>query len=224
MQTQKIIAGLIVGATLVGLLVDSFDLYDRFISRTTPDSDRNIQLNKAISDEPGLDGMNLNTNVNEYLNYNEFHHTLSDKVFDYYSSGDDGVIVTVSRSKNRILHIDAIKPGHFTNKGIEVGMARDEVEKAYGRIYTREEIGKKRNNMEDKYGVCYPMRNENLRGYDVIEYQSPITSLIQGESADGLIFVVNRKTDKVAMINYYSSMHMHKDLEKWILQYEIPLS
>ena len=234
MQVKKIIACLLVGATFIGLVVDGLDLYDRFMPKENKEivenkevelTSNNVEssINKKISEEMGLDGMNLNTKVMEYLNFNEFHFTFRDNVHDYYSSMDDGVIVTVAKSTSKIRFVDVVKPGHPSNKGIEVGMDRDDVEKAYGKIYSLDEFKKNGDIKEEKYGVCYSMKKRDLSNYDEIDYQGPVSSLVQGESADGLIFVINRKTNKVVMISYYASMHMRKDLEGWILQYGIPL-
>ena len=239
MQIKKVIAGVIVGATLIGLIVDGLDLYDRFSPKEEIKTEKNVAtetiddkltnnkkevpIKNNLSDEMSLDGMNLNTKVIEYLNFNEFHFTFKDNAHDYYSSMDDGVIVTVAKSTSKIRFIDVVKPGHPSNKGIEVGMDRGDVEKAYGKIYSLEEYKNNRNIEEENYGVCYSMKKRDLSNYDEIDYQGAVSSLVQGESADGLIFVINRKTDKVVMISYYSSMHMRKDLEGWILQYGIPL-
>ena len=147
----------------------------------------------AYTEKISLDGMNRLTNIYDYLNSNKYHFSVRINLGDIYLSQDESVIVTTGKGLNSLISIDVLAPGHATNKGIEVGMNWNDMIYAYGPAYPLEGFWQNHRN-EENCGLYYPVKSEYYSGYDIVNYESIVSSLLQGEDADGIEFLINRKT------------------------------
>ena len=158
-----------------------------------------------------VDGVNKQTDIYSFLNGNKYHYTVTTWFGDVYASNDDAVLVTTGKGRNSLLHITVTKSGHATNRGIEVGKTLSDLIAAYGQVYHIDVFYKNRLDGENR-GFYYPIKNKNYTGYDVVCYQEPISSLLHGESADGINFVIHRKTKNSddSLLQQYAQANRHR--------------
>ena len=175
---------------------------------------------ESYTDDIDIEGMNRFADIYQYLNSNDYHFSTKTRLGDIYVSRDEAVIVTTPKGFNGLLFIDVLKPRHATNRVIEVGMTLDDIIRAYGSVYPMEGFWQYHRN-EENCGMIYPIKSKYYSGYDVVSYQEVISSLLQGESTDGINFLIDRKTKKIVLIHYYASMHRQVDLDNYIQQYEL---
>ena len=160
----------------------------------------NVSLCQAYTDDAGIiGGLDKTTPIYDYLNTYNYRLYLSDHRYsqhDMYINSDNAVLVSIWDDRLGAIYI--LKPGYATDKGIEVGMTVNDIEYAYGKIYTNynymqyDRTGEYYNTPENDY-------YKNYTGYDYIEYVTKDNS--------GLSFVINKKIGKNVLIRYQSDRH-----------------
>ena len=168
---------------------------------------------EAYTDSIDIEGMNRFIDIYSYLNNHNYHFAIKTNNVDVYLSRDEAVIVTTPKGLNSLLFIDVLKPGHATNRGIEVGMTLNDIVYAYGSVYPMEELWQKHRN-EENCGMIYPVKNAYYSGYDIVNYEGVVSSLLQGESTDGIEFLINRSTKKIVLITFLSTYQYTKASQK----------
>jgi len=178
-----------------------------------------VNMGEAYTGPISLAGINLETNANEYLNSNGYRFLDKAYMTEFYVNADNSILVGLSKYGN-VQFVDIYNPGPSTNRGIQVGMTLNDLKYAYGPIYSqadfryndRANTGSFSNVGASSYYNHVNYDYTKYTGYMVVTYQEPISSLQQGESADGVQFVVNRRNNRIALIHYYASMHKQQDL------------
>lgn len=175
----------------------------------------NTSLCQAYTDDAGvIGGLDKTTPIYDYLNTYNYHLYKSDHKYsqhDMYLSSDNAVLISIWNDRLSAIYI--LKPGYATDKGIAVGMTINDIEYAYGKIYSGQNSYQYQE--YNKAGIYHKNIGnayyENYAGYDYVEYVTADNS--------GLSFVINTRTGKVALIRYQGNRHGNTTVLEDIKQY-----
>lgn len=176
----------------------------------------NLNTAQARTDDARvLGGIDQYTDIFTYLNTYPYSLWQSDHKYapssynDLYLSKDK--CVAIDLWEDRLGQIFILAPGYKTDKDIEVGMTVNDIEYAYGPIYSSNNEPR---DYTKTYGIYYDNRSsKNYRNYGYIEYVSPRN--------EGINFVINKKTKRIVLIMYQVNRHGNGSVMSYVKRYNL---